>query len=79
MTYRNIYWFYNKVIPERICDEIVAYFKNKKKIKALTGASKRVTKIRKSSIVFDQENLWIDHLINPFIRNANIKAGWNYH
>ncbi|MAL11245.1 MAG: hypothetical protein CMF74_16470 [Maricaulis sp.] len=78
MTYRNIYWFYNKVIPERICDEIVAYFKNKKKIKALTGASKRVTKIRKSSIVFDQENLWIDHLINPFIRNANIKAGWNY-
>ena len=78
MTYRNQYWHYKKIIPERVCDEIVFFFKNKKKIKAVVGADNLNPKIRQSSVVFDRENLWIDHLINPFIKNANIKSGWKF-
>ena len=78
MTYRNQYWIYNKAIPEIVCDEIVTLFKNKEKIKAYIAGNKVLPKIRQSSVIFDRENLWIDHLINPFIKNANIKAGWKY-
>ena len=81
MRYRNRYWFYDKIIPERICDEIVYFFKNKQKKKATVGddkVNKLNPKIRQSSVVFDRENLWIDHLINPFIKNANIKSGWKF-
>ena len=79
MTYRNQYWHYKKIIPERICDEIVLFFKNKRKIKAVVGSDNFLNqKIRQSSVVFDRENLWIDHLINPYIKNANIKSGWKF-
>ena len=78
MTYRNQYWYYKKIIPERICDEIVSFFKGKEKKKAIVGDNKLDLKIRQSSVVFDQENWWIDHLINPYIKNANIKSGWNF-
>ena len=78
MTFRNNYWFYERIIPERICDEIIYFFKSKKKNKARVGNNKKNLKIRESSVVFDRENLWIDHLINPFIKNANIKANWNF-
>ena len=78
MTYRNQYWIYNKAIPERVCDEIVTLFKNKEKIKAYIAGNKVLPKIRQSSVIFDRENLWIDHLINPFIKNANIKSGWKF-
>ncbi len=78
MTYRNQYWYYKKIIPERICDEIVSFFKGKEKKKAIVGDHKLDLKIRQSSVVFDQENWWIDHLINPYIKNANIKSGWNF-
>jgi len=78
MIHKNIFWFYEKAIPERICDEIVNYFKHKEKNKAKVGNNKNNYKIRKSSVVFDMDNLWIDHLINPFIKNANIKSNWKF-
>lgn len=79
MIHKNIFWFYEKAIPERICDEIINYFKHKEKNKARVGNNnKNNSKIRKSSVVFDNENLWIDHLINPFIKNANISADWKF-
>lgn len=78
MIHKNLYWFYEKAIPERICDEIILFFNNKNKSKALIGEDKVNLKIRKSLIVFDNQNLWIDHLINPFVRNANIRANWNF-
>jgi len=78
MIHKYLYWFYEKAIPERICDEIVLFFNNKNKSKALIGEDKVNLKIRKSSVVFDNENLWIDHLINPFIRDANVRANWNF-
>tara|TARA_R110000822_G_scaffold310134_1_gene441564 strand:- start:2761 stop:3354 length:594 start_codon:yes stop_codon:yes gene_type:complete len=79
MIHKNIYWFYEKKIPERICDEIIDFFKNKKKIKAnIGGSDKVVPEVRKSSVVFDGENLWIDALIDPFIAEANQLANWNF-
>jgi PKHD-type hydroxylase len=79
MIYKNIYWFYEKAVPERICDEIIYCFKNKEKLKANIGEkNKKNSKIRKSSVSFDRENLWIDALINPFVKNANKLAGWNF-
>ena len=78
MNHENNHWFYEKIIPERICDEIIRFFKAQRKHKAVVGDNKRSTKIRKSSVVFDTKNLWIDHLINPLIQNANVRAGWNF-
>jgi len=79
MIHENIYWLYEKIIPERTCNEIINYFKDKEKHKAVIGPKNKInSKIRESSLVFDTTNLWIDHLINPFIKNANISAGWKF-
>ena len=40
MIHKYLYWFYEKAIPERICDEIVLFFNNKNKSKALIGEDK---------------------------------------
>ena len=63
MIYENIYWLYEKIIPERTCNEIINYFKDKEKHKAVIGPKNKInSKIRESSLVFDTTNLWIDHL-----------------
>jgi len=88
MNLKNYYWYYQRAIPEYICDRIVKYGLQIKEQMAITGGygdPKTLSKSqikdlktkRDSNIVWLAEN-WIYKELHPFIRQANINAGWNF-
>lgn len=86
MQLKNYYWYFQKAVPERICDEIVRYAKSIKDKMALTGnlqepetldQIKDLKKKRDSNIVWLNE-AWIYREIQPYIHKANKNAGWNF-
>jgi PKHD-type hydroxylase len=77
MNFRARYSVIEEAIPERNCDEIINYFSNKEKIKGTVRSSeKKKQNWRNSYVSFDDSSVWINNLINPFIREAN-KKFWN--
>ena len=87
MNLKYYYWYFQSVIPERICDDIVRYGKEQKKETALTGSSdkdnltklelKNIQKKRKSDVVWMNDR-WIYKEIQPYIHQANASADWNF-
>ena len=87
MNLKYYYWYFQSVIPKRICDEIVRYGKEQDKQTALTGNSqaenlsetdlKNIQKKRKSDVVWMSDR-WIYKEIQPYIHQANQNAGWNF-
>tara|TARA_R100001086_G_scaffold237660_2_gene161813 strand:- start:1152 stop:1766 length:615 start_codon:yes stop_codon:yes gene_type:complete len=87
MNLENYFYYFKKAIPERICDEIVAYGKSilkdrgrrgtvgdrQKKIKTI----KDLKQVRDSNIAWLSDP-WIYREIHPFINEANRKANWNF-
>ena len=81
------YWWFDSVIPERLCDEIVRYGNEQNKNIALTGNKgkdkitkeelKNIQKKRKSDVVWMSDR-WIYKEIQPYIHQANQNAGWNF-
>ena len=89
MNLKYSYWYFQSVIPGRICDEIVKYGLEQEKQTALTGNSKKlpseiskdelqnIQKKRKSDIVWMSDR-WIYNEIHPYLYTANANAGWNF-
>jgi len=88
MNLINYYWYFQKAIPERICDEIVKYGKSISDQMAVTGGYgggkklnqsqiKDLKKKRNSNIVWMNDR-WIYKEIQPYIHQANTNAGWNF-
>ena len=87
MNLQNYYWYYTKAVPDRICDAIVKYGLQIKEQMAVTGGFgnnklnrdqiKDLKKKRDSNIVWIGEN-WVYKELHPFIRQANVNAGWNF-
>jgi len=87
MNLEHYYWCFPKVVPERICDDIVKYALSLKDRMAVTGPLdrnkldraqiKNLKKKRDSNIVWLNER-WIFNEIQPFVIRANINAGWNF-
>jgi PKHD-type hydroxylase len=88
MYLKNYYWYFNSVIPERICDDIVKYGHQMQDQMALTGgfydpkklSSKQITDLKKkrdSNIVW-MDDRWIYKEIQPYVNMANINSGWNF-
>ena len=87
MNLKYQYWYFQSVIPERICDDIVRYGKEQDKQTALTGNAdkdnltnlelKNIQKKRKSDVVWMSDR-WIYKEIQPYIHQANANAGWNF-
>ena len=87
MNLENYYWFFQNVVPARICDEIIKYGLQLKERMALTGgytantmstkAIKDLKTKRDSNIVWLAEN-WIYKEIHPYLNLANKNAGWNF-
>ena len=87
MNLKWYYWYFQSVIPKRICDEIVRYGKEQDKEIALTGNSeknnltnselKNIQKKRKSDVVWMSDK-WIYKEIQPYIHQANTSAEWNF-
>jgi PKHD-type hydroxylase len=87
MNLKWYYWYFQSVIPERICDDIVRYGQEQDKQMALTGSSdkdnltklelKNIQKKRKSDVVWMSDR-WIYNEIHPYIHQANANAEWNF-
>jgi len=88
MNLTNYYWYFESVIPVRICDEIVKYGKQLQDGLATTGGYGDVKKLnqkqikdlkkkRDSNVVWMNDR-WIYNEIQPYIHTANRNAGWNY-
>ena len=93
MNLATYYWWFKSAIPPRICDDIVKYGLKHKDDMAITGGLgrardlqkqplnkkeiKNLKKKRNSSIVWMNDR-WIYNEIQPYIREANKSAGWNF-
>ena len=88
MELENYYWCFPSAIPERICDDIVAYGKALKEETGVTfgydvnnmtpNQQKELEKKRNSNVVW-MDSAWIYRELHPLVRIANADAGWNYH
>jgi len=92
MNLSNYYWYFQSVIPKKICDDILKYGKEKQKSLALVGShSKRnllkdplskkeikdLKKKRNSEVCWLNDK-WIYDQIHPYVNQANRNAGWNF-
>ena len=87
MNLEYYYWYFQSVIPPKICDDIIEYGKSQQEQIALTGDYdpekvseddiKDVSKKRKSNVVWMSDR-WIYKEIHPYIIQANANAGWNF-
>jgi len=81
MYTKHPYWFFQKALSDKMCDDIIATGKLARSTKALTGTGKKITpkmqKKRKSNVSW-LDNKWIYNLIHPFIHTANRNSGWNF-
>ena len=87
MNLTNYYWYFQSVIPERICDDIVKYGQQLQDQMAVTGGYgdrpldknqvKDLKKKRNSNIVWMNDR-WIYKEIQPYVNQANRNAGWNF-
>ena len=88
MQLNNYYWCFQGALPNRICDDIVAYGKALKEETGVTwgydpdnmtpNQQKQLEQKRKSNVVWMNPQ-WIYRELHPLVDQANTNAGWNYH
>ena len=80
MNLQNYYYYFQSVVPERICDDIVKYGNQLKSEKAKvddnSGGKENLDK-RNSEIAWTSDR-WIYREIQHYVQEANKKAGWNF-
>jgi len=92
MNLTNYYYYFQSVLPPKLCDDIIAYGKQHQAEMAVTGGVsdkvgsgqklsqkdiKNIQKKRNSDIVWMNDR-WIYKEIQPYIHEANRAAGWNF-
>ncbi len=86
MILKNYYYYYSSAIPISICDKIIKEGKQIKKERGLIGDPKKklsnveisnMKKVRESHVVW-LDKPWIYKLVQPYVHDANAKAGWNF-
>lgn len=87
MNLQNHYWYFQSVIPPKVCDDIVRYANSIKDQIGVTGrfGDKKLNdsdisdlkKERNSNIVWLYDK-WIYREIHPYVHRANENAGWNF-
>ena len=93
MNLTNYFYYWQAAIPPRICDMIIQYGKEIKSNVAITGGLGRdrdlkdqpltkkelkdLKKKRDSNICWFSDR-WIYKEIQPYVHQANQKAGWNF-
>jgi PKHD-type hydroxylase len=94
MNLLNYYWYFQKVIPHKICDEIISYgkFLKERENLARTGefskrdleknplSKKEINNLKKTrnSNIIWMNERWIYKEIQPYVEMANKNAGWNF-
>ena len=88
MNLQNQYWYFQKAVPGRLCDEIIKYAVSIQDQMAVTGGYGDPTKLnqnqikdlkkkRNSNIVWLSDR-WVYKEIQPYVHQANASAGWNF-
>lgn len=93
MNLLHHYYYFEKVLPDRFCEDLKKFAKDKEEQLAITGLfgqerdviknplSKKeinlLKKKRNSKIVW-MDDRWIYNEIMPFVHEANKNAGWNF-
>jgi len=88
MNLFNCYWYFQRAIPARLCDDIVRYGKQLQDQMAVTGGFGDPKKLNKSQIknlktkrdsnIVWMNDRWIYKEIQPYVHRANADAGWNF-
>ena len=92
MNLKYYYWYFQSVLPESFCNDLIKYGNEKQEETALTGGYqtksdkgetlsetelKDLKKKRDSNIVWLNDQ-WVYNEIHPYIHQANKNAGWNF-
>jgi hypothetical protein len=91
MDLEHKYWYFEEALSKKFCEEVIAFGNSKQEMVATVGNipietstsklrkkdKKALEKIRKSNVVF-LNDLFIFRAIQPYIKTANINAGWNF-
>lgn len=88
MNLINHYWYFQKVLSDKFCNEIIKYAKSNEEKIALTGKFndkkdltkneiKELKKKRNSNVVW-LDDKWIYRQILPYVNLANKNSGWNF-
>jgi PKHD-type hydroxylase len=87
MNLQNHYWYFTGALTPKFCNEVLEYGKKHQEQIARTGGFdkeklskeeiKNIQKKRNSNVAWLNDR-WIYREIQPYIRIANEKAGWNF-
>jgi len=93
MTLKYYYWFWQNILPPRLCDAIINYGLKHQKTTGITGNQgkgrdlrknplrpveiKKLKKARDSDVVW-MNDPWIQKEIIPYVHASNKEAGWNF-
>jgi PKHD-type hydroxylase len=83
MNLKEYVWIFPSAINSKTCDEIVEYGLQKTLEVARTGDGKNndtpenSSKKRKSEVTW-LDDRWLYDLIQPYVSEANVEAGWNF-
>lgn len=78
MNLNNYYYYFEKALSPEVCENIINTYTSFKFNNAeVKGENKNVKNIRNSEVFFADDPELYD-TINPFIHEANFKAGWNF-
>ena len=81
------YYFWNQALDADLCDKIINHGNSLKEEVGRTGGNvKDLTDDQKKKLISGHRNsnvAWIDEqwlydILNPYVAEANKKAGWNY-
>jgi PKHD-type hydroxylase len=71
------YWFFEKVIPKKQCNEIIKFGKKLEKEQAVVDDNKIDYEMRNSHTGWFNDP-WVYEMILPFIHGANKSADWGF-
>tara|TARA_R110000744_G_scaffold294930_1_gene405049 strand:- start:871 stop:1509 length:639 start_codon:yes stop_codon:yes gene_type:complete len=93
MNLKFYYYYFQKALSEKFCDDLISFAEKKQKLMGMTGdfgpdrdiykqpltkkEKQRLKKQRDSNVVWLNDH-WIYKEIIPWVQEANKRAGWNY-
>jgi len=76
MLLQNYYYVLPQALSHEFCDKIIEQGKQQV-VQEAKVADENLQKSRNSSVAWMQD-LWLYEAIEPYIQEANVKAGWNF-
>ena len=83
MNLQYKYYYYEKAIPDRLCDLIIKEAENRKEQKGVVNKGTDAKTAKLSENVRDSYVTWFDDpwlykIVTPFLTDANKQANWNF-